>query len=84
MKRSTYLRVIGVFELIGFGVGLIFYIVYWATEKLTALGDVMAIVLLFIILFFGPAVGILFLTVADTYDAAHEIANVIEKNEEKK
>lgn len=31
----------------------------------------------------SPTVGILFFTVADTYDATHEIASVIEKNEEK-
>ena len=73
MKRGTYLRAIGIIELIGFGIGLIVYIVYWFKGVLDSITPFLRFFYFMIIIFFGPATGVLFLTVADTYEATYEL-----------
>ena len=73
MKRGTYLRIIGVIELIGFGIGLVVYIISWFKGGLNSITSFLRFLYFMIIIFFGPATGVLFLTVADTYEATYEL-----------
>ena len=84
MKRSSYLRVCGVIELIGFGVGLISFLFSWFTDKLVGIETWAAIVILLVIIFFGPSMGILFLTMADVYDTVYELAEDKEERDAEK
>ena len=72
MKKSTYLKIIGTLELIAFVILLFVYILAWgygaisipgATSKSMAI--ILGILYLVLFIFFGPAIGVLFLTVAD-------------------
>lgn len=73
MSNSTYLRAIAVLELIGVGVGVIFYIVRWMNGSLDAIEPTLRVIYLILLVIFGPAAGITLLTVVNTHDMTKEM-----------
>lgn len=71
MSRSKYLRIIAVFELFAFLGGTIFYIINMVTTFVTMDGWTRFYVImgLIFLLFFGPALYVLFSSVADLLDS---------------
>ena len=70
MKLHTYFRIIGFVELLGFAIGVIWYIVDLVTAAYLTRGLTLGLSLLIlaIIIFFGPAVGLLFFAVANVLE----------------
>ncbi len=83
MNKATYLKIIGIIELIGFVIGLISYIIAWATNAFLGLHSFLPFLFFLLLLFFGPAVGVLFLAVADNIEKIEALSGNQEKQEKK-
>ena len=69
MKKSSYLKAISVFELIGYIAGIVLYIILFFAgfAELTLLYQIGIIVSFILFLFLGPAMFVLFGCVAELY-----------------
>ena len=67
MGKSGYLKMVGSLEIVGFLVATITYVIsmFLTFGTLNTLGKVLMLVTFFMLILLGPAVGVLFLTVAD-------------------
>ncbi len=75
MIKAKYFRFVGGLELVCFVIGLIIYIVQFAktAEYLDDLNKFINVLIIIIIIVVGPALGVLFLTVAENIEIIDEL-----------